>query len=136
MRKPAIPLWLWLTAGGVGLLLLCGCCGVPSILFGTGALSLPGSGSSTASGSGYFGLSFGNTVTMDNYKRIQRSMTEAQVVAILGPPTQHQTIFGVKKDIWQNGSDLITVFFDNTGRAVNRECRFTTGGITTISSGF
>jgi hypothetical protein len=136
VRKPAIPMWLWLTAGGAGLLLLCGCCGVPSLLLGTGAVNLPGSGSSTASGSGFFGLSFGNTVTMDNYKKIQRGMPEAQVVAILGPPTQHQAIFGLKVDIWQNGADQITVFFDNSGRAANRECRFTNGGITTISSGF
>src|SRR5450755_2951576 len=41
-KKGAIPLWVWLTVGGAGLALLCGCCGIPGVMLATGNLNLPG----------------------------------------------------------------------------------------------
>lgn len=59
-------------------------------------------------------------VTEDNYRKIEDGMTEEQVVAILGKPTESSSVsvlgIGGTVSRWASGDAVITVRFVN-GRA-------------------
>ena len=60
------PMWVWLTGGGVALLLLCGGCG------GVGWLAWSWLG--------------GGNITKDNYDKIKMGSSEKDVTAVMGQP--------------------------------------------------
>ncbi len=108
-KKGGVPLWVWLVSGGVGLLLLLGCCGVGGLVVW-----------SMAGGSG--------PVSINNYNQLKRGMNPAQVHNILGQPTvSTPNIFGLQSETWQNGTDFIKVDFQN-GTAVARQCNIQHNG--------
>ncbi len=108
-KKGGVPLWVWLVSGGVGLMLLMGCCGVSGLIVW-----------SMAGGSG--------PVSVSNYNQLKRGMTPAQVHNILGPPsTASPNIVGIQIETWQNGSDDIQVAFRN-GTAFSRSCNIQHNG--------
>jgi predicted Zn finger-like uncharacterized protein len=137
-KKGGVPLWVWLVGGGgVFVLLLIG--GV--ILF----VALRGP-----------------SITKENYQKIKPGMTEAEVVAILGKPTEELdpgSLFdnfnkGFGKDfakdfnkdlgqfpkgllgktlIWRRGGDHIAVTLDGNGKVTARELHV--GGWTEMQSG-
>jgi len=138
-KKGGVPLWVWLTAGGVALLLFCGCFGTVGVLFATGAF---------AGGSGLPAALAGTPITWDNYNRLHRNMTEAQVRAILGSPTRQVKPSGpnpvggeygpsAKTLIWEDpvSLDYIYVVFEND-RAVDRSCLVIEGGAGLSGMGF
>jgi predicted Zn finger-like uncharacterized protein len=102
-----VPVWVWLAGGGGLLVLVVGV--VLIILFTAGPL--------------------GNTVTKENYEKLRHGMTEAEVIAILGRPTetgdpnqavrnspfgqQFGNIFNVRILIWRRGRSQIMVGFTN-----------------------
>jgi hypothetical protein len=104
-----ISAWVWLVSGGAALVLLCGCCGIAGVV----GISLMG-------GSG--------PVTATNYQLLKKGMSPAEVRAILGPPTTTSPGFGgLQVESWQNGTDIITVNFQN-GKAVSRSCNIQHNG--------
>ena len=109
-RKAAkgIPVWVWLLSGGVALVLLCGCCGTGGVV----AWSLMG-------GSG--------PVTAANYQQLRKGMSQAEVHAVLGPPTTTSNFGGSQVETWQNGADNITVTFQS-GKAFSRSCNIQHNG--------
>ena len=68
-KKGGIPVWVWLVGGG-GILLMLLVCGGGVGLWAVGVFR------------------FGNTVTKENYEKIKDNMSEAEVRAILGRPTE------------------------------------------------
>jgi hypothetical protein len=100
VKKGATPVWVWLAVGGGGLVLLM-CCGVGGIV----AL-----------------MTFGSRVTMENYEKIKADMTEEQVKAILGEPTETTEVFGFKVWEWKSGDNIIVVEFVNHKVTVT-ECK-------------
>jgi hypothetical protein len=61
-----------------------------------------------------FTLGFGGRVNQANYHRLQRGMSEAEVIAILGQPHEVQAPgFGVKLMGWRSGSTKIAVVLSN-----------------------
>jgi hypothetical protein len=94
VKKAGMPVWVWLAIGGGGLVLLL-CCGVGGVV----AL-----------------MTFGSRVTMENYEKIKADMTEDQVKAILGEPTEQSEVLGIKVMEWKSGSNVIEVSF--TGHKV------------------
>lgn len=137
-KKGGVPLWVWLTAGGVGLLLFCGCFGTVGVLVGAGAFG----------GSGWTSIAGGTRITWDNYNRLHRNMTEAQVRAILGPPTRQvkpgelNPVAGeygpkAKTLVWEDpiSLDFIGVVFED-GKAVDRRCLVIEGGAGLSGQGF
>jgi hypothetical protein len=102
--KGGIPLWVWLAGGGgVALLLIVG---VVVLIFVMG----------------------GSKVTRENFSKLKHGMTEAEVTAILGSPTDSQDtgqMFGmvdkgikpgglsVKYSIWKSGKNVIVVVYTN-----------------------
>lgn len=136
-RKSGVPLWVWLTAGGVVLLLFCGCFGTVGVLLATGAFG-GGSGLPQALG--------GSPVTWENYQRLHRGMSEAQVQAILGPPTrvikpgELNPVGGeygpnAKTLMWGDYLEFIAVVFEND-KAVDRRCTLIQGGAGIGAQGF
>jgi hypothetical protein len=109
-RKPkkGVPVWVWLVSGGVGLVLLLGCCGVGGIVVW-----------SAAGG--------GGPVSVNNYNQLKKGMSPAQVQAILGPPTTTLQFGFSQTETWQNGTDNITVGFLN-GTAATRSCNIQHNG--------
>jgi hypothetical protein len=94
-KQGGIPLWVWLLLGGgllFGLLLVGG---VVATLFATGVIG------------------GGPKLTVENVQRIQGGMTEAEVVGILGKPTE--TAAGPKTNqrtlTWRKGKEYITIVF-------------------------
>jgi hypothetical protein len=57
----------------------------------------------------------GNTVTRAHFDRLRSGMTEAQVIAIMGPPAaaeNHDDAQGKSRQlVWRNGNEYITVAF-------------------------
>jgi hypothetical protein len=106
-RSGGMLLALLLGGGAISLLLLAGC--------GVGAFFIVG---------GFF-----TKVTEANFEKLHANMTEAQVVAILGPPTttdgganknrEALQIFGnlasMKALVWENGKNRIQVVFNAQG---------------------
>ncbi len=120
--RKGVPVWVWLLLGGgllFGLLLVVG---VVATLFATGVLG------------------GGPKLTAENVQRIRGGMTEAEVIAILGRPTEAKdgapaefgggtkefsqniggvdvkfqfgpTTPGVRTLTWRKGKDFITVIF-------------------------
>ena len=108
-KKGGVPVWAWLVGGGVGLVLLLGCCGVGGLVFW-----------SMAGGSG--------PVSVSHYNQLKRGMSQAEVHNILGPPSVSTPMFaGIQSESWQNGSDFITVNFQN-GTAFSRSCNIQHNG--------
>ncbi len=108
-KKGGVPLWVWLVSGGVGLMLLMGCCGVVGLIVW-----------SMAGGSG--------PVSVSNYNQLKRGMNPAQVHNILGPPTTaNPSIVGIQVETWQNGSDYVRVTFQR-GTAFSRTCNIQHNG--------
>ena len=64
-----------------------------------------------------------STVTEENYRKIQDGMTEEQVVAILGKPSESSSVsvlgVGGTASKWTSGDAVITVRFVN-GKAALR----------------
>jgi hypothetical protein len=97
-KQGGVPLGVWLTAAGGGGLLL-----VVAVVLVL-VFALGGSGK----------------VTQENYAKLKPGMTESEVVAILGRPTE--TLDGVtlgfggssgKTMVWKDGLNSITVIFAN-----------------------
>jgi hypothetical protein len=102
-----IPVWAWLAGGGALLVLVLGV--ILIFLFTLGPL--------------------GNRVTAANYARLQPGMTEAQVIAILGTPSEVAdpndplgnnpfgvrlgNIFNIRVLTWRHGNSQILVTFTN-----------------------
>jgi len=138
-KKGGVPVWVWLAAGGVGLLLFCGCFGTVGLLFATGTF---GGGSGLPPGL------VGTRITWDNYNRLHRNMTEAEVRAILGPPTRQvkpgelNPVGGeygpnTRTLVWEGpiSLDFIAVVFED-GKAVDRRCLVIQGGAGLGAQGF
>jgi hypothetical protein len=53
----------------------------------------------------------GSKVSEDNYKKIKAGMTEAEVQAVLGNPTETAEAKGTKTQTWKHGDDTITVSY-------------------------
>ena len=102
IKKGGIPVWVWLAGGGVGLMLLCGCCGIGGWVAWS---AMAGNG----------------PVTAAKYNELKRGMTPAEVHNILGPPTNSSSLLGVQAETWQNNTDYITVTYQNN-KAVSRSC--------------
>jgi SmpA/OmlA family protein len=108
IKKKGVPLWVWLTTGaGVLLFLCCGGCGIvfmfmPKVGIQTGAPSA--------------------SVSMANFDKIKKGMTEAQVKDIMGAPTAVVTLGATKAYSWNQASDTITVTFSND-QAMDRTCQ-------------
>jgi phage FluMu protein Com len=119
-KKKGVPLWVWLVSGGA--ILLLGCCGV----CGIGGYMAYNTVASAGSGS----------VTLLNYAKIQKGMSEAQVKTILGEPAVRVDVFGKKTATWKDGNNTITVIFTGD-QATDRSCQlFTSGGTKIDQSGF
>ncbi|HVS37159.1 MAG TPA: hypothetical protein VMS17_16475 [Gemmataceae bacterium] len=108
-KKKGVPPWVWLVSGGVGLVLLLGCCGVAGIF-----------------GWMWFG---GMSVNMDNYNKIQGRMTQAQVQQIMGTPSESGGMPGFESEAWKSGDSIITVTFVN-GKAAGKACHLHYGAAT------
>jgi hypothetical protein len=122
--REGVPVWAWLLLGGGALLGLLLVGGVVVTLFATGVIG------------------GGPRLTAENVQRIRGGMTEAEVVAILGRPTEAKdglpaelgagskelsqniggvdvkfqfgpTVPGVRTLTWRKGKDFITVVFHN-----------------------
>jgi predicted Zn finger-like uncharacterized protein len=114
-KKGGIPLWVWLVGGGGIFLFLC--CGGGGVV-------------------GFFLMRgtdlFGNRVTKENFDKIKTGMTEAEVKAILGEPTesagtpdQFSNLPGMPRMprmpggmqmnvmVWEQGNNVIAVYFRN-----------------------
>jgi hypothetical protein len=95
-KQGAVPVWVWLLLGGgllFGLLLVGG---VVATLFATGVLG------------------GGPRLTVENVQRIQGGMTEAEVVGILGRPTERADgpkTSGQRTLTWRKGKEYITIVF-------------------------
>ncbi len=50
-------------------------------------------------------------VTLDNYNKLKRGMTTAEVEAIIGSPTSCSETLGVRNCIWGDDKSNITVTF-------------------------
>lgn len=63
-------------------------------------------------------------ISKENFDRIRTGMTEAEVQAILGPPTESTgvdvTVFSGNTSIWKNGHTVISIQFVN-GKVVAKE---------------
>jgi hypothetical protein len=118
--KKGVPLWVWLTAGGLGFLfLMCLGCGGFFYYIGSSVVNA-GSGS----------------VTFLNYAQIQKGAAEAQVKTILGEPSQRIDLGNIKTVSWQNGNNIITVVF-MADKATDRYCHLTNAsGLKIDQSGF
>lgn len=115
--KKKIPLWVWLASAGVALVLLCGCCGLPSILYVSGVTTF-GLGSLT-----------GGNISMDTYKKLKKGMTEDQIKAVMGgAPSLQQEAGAMHAETWKgSGDDFITVEFRKDGKAIAGGYQFTNG---------
>lgn len=111
-RKGGVPLSVWLAGGGVGLVLLCGCCGgAGMVLYNNVA---------------------GPNVSLASYNKIHKGMSEAEVTKILGAPTSTNNANLMHTDTWKNGDDLIIVSFVNDKALVGR-CHISSGvGVTEV----
>ena len=109
------PLWVWLAAGFAGLFLLCGCGGVVTYF-----------GYSKMGGAGLFGP----TITMNNFKKLKRGMTEDDVKKILGTPARRVVLVGYPNVVWEDraGGDYITVIFSLDGKSQQAHYQITQGG--------
>jgi hypothetical protein len=108
-KRGGVPLWVWL-AGGLALFAVCG--GF------TGTVAFV-----ALRGGGGGGNPFANRVTLDNFDKLRPDMTEAEVVAILGPPAERSNkpddemrMFALpqgefKRLTWAHGDDTIKVYF-------------------------
>jgi hypothetical protein len=101
LKKGGIPLWVWLVSGGVGLMLLCGCCGIGGIFI-------------------WDRLS-GMSINLDSYNKIEHGMTPTQVQAILGVPTESSGVLGLDIETWKSADSYIMVTFQN-GKATHKSC--------------
>jgi phage FluMu protein Com len=110
-KKKGVPLWVWLVGGGVGLFLLCGCCG------GVGWW-------------GYASFWGGGAVSAGSYTSLKKGMSEDDVKRILGTPALTNPEAGGKhSDTWKgSGTDFITVLFDKDNKAVGRSCEIQNSG--------
>lgn len=92
-RRKGMPLWAWLTIGGGGVFLLIVI--VVVVLAATGT--------------------FGSKVTMENFKKINRGMSESEVRDILGAPDDRNMSapFGPQIVSWKDGDNEIQVIFVN-----------------------
>jgi predicted Zn finger-like uncharacterized protein len=103
-RRAGVPVWVWLLIGG-GVLLVLMIVGVVVVLFATGTL--------------------GNKITEENFAKLKAGMSEAEVKAILGPPTEVNDIgikaanpffpggLGVRVLTWRHGQNQVIVGFLN-----------------------
>lgn len=119
-KKKGTPLWVWLVSGGA--ILLLGCCGV----CGIGGYMVYNTVASHGSGS----------VTLLNYAKIQKGMSEAQVKGILGQPTTEMGLGGNKVATWQDGQNTISVTFTGDMATDKVAHLFTSGGTKIDQSGF
>jgi hypothetical protein len=62
-------------------------------------------------------LGCGSKVTQENFAKIQSGMTEADVTAVLGPPTESNSIgfgpVGGTTSMWKDNGRIITIQFVN-----------------------
>ncbi len=95
-KKGGVPVWVWVTTGVVGVLfLMClGCAGIIYINFPKVEIGAPSA-----------------SVSMANFDKIKKGMTEAQIKGFMGKPTAAVNIGGQKVDSWNQGPDAITVTF-------------------------
>jgi predicted Zn finger-like uncharacterized protein len=103
-RRAGVPVWVWLLIGG-GILLLLVLVGVVVVLFATGAI--------------------GNKITEENFAKLKAGMSEVEVKAILGPPTEVNDVgikaanplfpggLGVRVLTWKHGQNQVIVGFLN-----------------------
>jgi len=101
-RRAGIPVWVWPVIGGVVLFVLTLVGGIV-FLVATGTL--------------------GTKVTQENFNKLQMGMTETQVKAILGTPTEvtdlggffgNNPLFagaGLRQLVWKHGQNQISVTF-------------------------
>ena len=108
-RGRASPPWVWVVAASVE----ARCCCWAAAAWGAS------SAGSCWRGSG--------PVSVNNYNQLHKGMSPAQVQNILGPPTTSSAIFNIQVMTWQNGSDFITVQYQN-GSAVARSCNIQHNG--------
>jgi hypothetical protein len=109
-KQSGVPLWA-LLAGGLALFALCGGCTGAAAFF-----ALHGGGG---------GVPFVNRVTLDNFGKLKPDMTEAEVVAFLGPPAERSSepddemrMFTLpqgefKRLTWAHGDNTIKAYFVN-----------------------
>jgi len=81
-----------------------------------------------------FGNVLGGNVSLANYNQIKRGMSEAQVRAIMGTPTETADRAGMHVDTWKSGDSFIVVSFAN-GKAVVGKCHITDGAAFVESQG-
>jgi LSD1 subclass zinc finger protein len=120
-KKTGVPVWVWLAAGGGAFLLLCVCpCSVGTYMWYAGANWL----------SNLPSLSSGDKVTKENYDKIKKDMSEAEVKTILGEPlfTTDESFMGLKLSkgqkclVWSGRSeDGISVVFEKD-KAIHKKC--------------
>jgi predicted Zn finger-like uncharacterized protein len=132
-KKGGLPAWVWIVGGiGVAVLLL-GCAGGGGLIIWLASASLT------------------NKVTEENYNKIKTGMSEAEVKAILGEPSQVEDLdkaasslginvrmpsSGLRVLVWRNGNNHITLTFRND-KVVTMMSQFTTknGGLHIQSKG-
>jgi LSD1 subclass zinc finger protein len=121
-KKTGVPVWVWLAAGGGAFLLLCVCpCSVGTYMWYAGANWL----------SNLPSVSSSDKVTMENYDKIKKDMSEADVKAILGEPffsTDDSFMGGTRLSkgqkclVWSGRSeDGISVVFEKD-KAIHKKC--------------
>jgi predicted Zn finger-like uncharacterized protein len=109
-----VPVWVWLVGGGV-LVLFLACLGGGGLVYwlATGPMR--------------------NRVTPENADRIRTGMTEAEVKAILGRPTEDSNLGQSRNPAalhiltWRNGGNQITVTFRN-GKVTAKMAQFVNAG--------
>jgi zinc-ribbon domain/SmpA / OmlA family len=96
-KKSKAMLWLLLAGGGgVGFLVLIACMGGLWFAFGSG---------------------FGKKVDQEAFNKLRKGMTESEVNAILGKPTNTTNVLGVNAAVWQQGDNKIVVMYDEARKA-------------------
>jgi hypothetical protein len=117
--RPAVPASVWLLGAG-GLVLLLGCGGLGAfLLLAGGADDKKGSqpwapadelNARPGGGAAINPRAPATRVTVENFRKLKTNMTAAEVLAILGPPSEGEAA-GVDAKSWIDGPNMIQVFF-------------------------